>query len=333
MRERLLAEHLGCTAQDVAHATERTGSLHAAIASLDRGGERTLPSVEPDFDATLDAVVPDRHLFDPERALDAETIVADLLPQDDARTDTRGRLIGIAAGVALLAAMALAWRVTPLDEWLAFDRLIDAGDALRDSPWAAAGVVLVYAAGGLVAFPLLVLIAATAMLFGPLLGPIYALLGALASATLTFAIGRKLGRETVRRLAGQRVNELSRRLARRGSCHRRLRADAAHSPVFGRQRRRRRIAYPMERFPARHDHRPLARHHDVDVLRRSRDRGNPRPGGGNLRAACCCGGDSGRAGVGAAAEVAAQGSDAADASAECPWQLKRRLLRTFTIAA
>ena len=114
MRERLLAEHLGCTAQDVAHATERAGSLHAAIASLDRGGERTLPSVEPDFDATLDAVVPDRHLFDPERALDAETIVADLLPQDDARTDTRGRLIGIAAGVALLAAMALAWRVTPL---------------------------------------------------------------------------------------------------------------------------------------------------------------------------------------------------------------------------
>jgi uncharacterized membrane protein YdjX (TVP38/TMEM64 family) len=112
--------------------------------------------------------------------------------------------------------MALAWRVTPLDEWLAFDRLIDAGDALRDSPWAAAGVVLIYAAGGLVAFPLLVLIAATAMLFGPLLGPIYALLGALASATLTFAIGRKLGRETVRRLAGQRVNELSRRLARRG---------------------------------------------------------------------------------------------------------------------
>ena len=216
MRERLLAEHLGCTAQDVAHATERAGSLHAAIASLDRGGERTLPSVEPDFDATLDAVVPDRHLFDPERALDAETIVADLLPQDDARTDTRGRLIGIAAGVALLAAMALAWRVTPLDEWLAFDRLIDAGDALRDSPWAAAGVVLIYAAGGLVAFPLLVLIAATAMLFGPLLGPIYALLGALASATLTFAIGRKLGRETVRRLAGQRVNELSRRLARRG---------------------------------------------------------------------------------------------------------------------
>ena len=214
MRERLLAEHLGCTAEDVAAMRGANGLSGASPRSSSTGRRTTLPSVEPDFDATLDAVVPDRHLFDPERALDAETIVADLLPQDDARTDTRGRLIGIAAGVALLAAMALAWRVTPLDEWLAFDRLIDAGDALRDSPWAAAGVVLVFAAGGLVAFPLLVLIAATAMLFGPLLGPIYALLGALASATLTFAIGRKPGsrnRAPARRTASQRTVAAARR--------------------------------------------------------------------------------------------------------------------------
>jgi uncharacterized membrane protein YdjX (TVP38/TMEM64 family) len=33
---------------------------------------------------------------------------------------------------------------------------------------------------------------------------------------LTFAIGRSLGRQTVRKLAGSRVNDLSRRLARRG---------------------------------------------------------------------------------------------------------------------
>ena len=216
LRERLLAEHLGCTANDVAHATAREHSLHAAIASLDHDGERSLPSVEPDFDAALDAVVPDRHLFDPERALDAETIVADLVPQENLRTDARGRLIVIAVVVAVMAAMALAWQATPLRDSLALDRLIDAGETLRDSAWAPAAVVLIYAAAGLIAFPLLVLIAATAVLFGPLLGPIYTLLGALVSASLTFAIGRKLGRHTVRRLAGQGVNELSRRLARRG---------------------------------------------------------------------------------------------------------------------
>src|SRR6185312_12256992 len=52
--------------------------------------------------------------------------------------------------------------------------------------------------------------------FGPWLGPVYTIVGATASAALTFGIGRRLGRETVRRLAGKRVNDLSRRLAKRG---------------------------------------------------------------------------------------------------------------------
>ena len=215
-RERLLAEHLGRTAAEVASATARERSLHRAIASLDDGGERSLPSIEPGFDVALDALVPDRHLLDPEQPLDAGTIVADLVPEDDARTDTRLRLVGIIAGVALVGAMALAWQLTPLREWLALDQWIDAGTSLRDSPWGPLVVVIVYAAAGLLVFPLLVLIAATAMVFGPVLGPVYTLAGALASAALTFAIGRTLGRQTVRRLAGSRVNDLSRRLARRG---------------------------------------------------------------------------------------------------------------------
>jgi len=215
-RDRLLAEHLGCTAAEVAHATARERSLHRAIASLDNGGERSLPSVEPGFDAALDALVPDRHLLDPEQPLDAGTIVADLVPEEDARMGTRLRLVGVIAGVALIGAMTLAWQLAPLREWLALDQWIDAGASLRESPWAPLAVVLVYVAAGLLAFPLLVLIAATAMVFGPVLGPAYTLAGALASAALTFAIGRALGRQTVRRLAGSRVNDLSRRLARRG---------------------------------------------------------------------------------------------------------------------
>jgi phospholipase D1/2 len=76
--------------------------------------------------------------------------------------------------------------------------------------------LLVFVGAGLVAFPLLVLVAVAAMVFGPLLGPLYTLVGATLSAALTFAIGRRIGRETVRKLAGQRVNDLSRRLAKRG---------------------------------------------------------------------------------------------------------------------
>jgi phospholipase D1/2 len=216
LRNRLLAEHLGCTAGEVAEALDRQGSLHRAIATLARAGERTLMAVEPKFDAALDALAPDPHVFDPEQPLDPDRIAADLAPQERLRSGTRVRLIATALGVAGLAGMALAWRFTPLHEWFALDRLVGFGVGLRDEAWAPLAVLLAFVGAGLVAFPLLVLIAVTAMVFGPFLGPVYTLIGATLSAALTFAIGRRLGRETIRKLAGRRVNDLSRRLAKRG---------------------------------------------------------------------------------------------------------------------
>jgi uncharacterized membrane protein YdjX (TVP38/TMEM64 family)/phosphatidylserine/phosphatidylglycerophosphate/cardiolipin synthase-like enzyme len=216
LRERLLAEHLACTEEDVRATFERLASLHGTIDALSGDGDRILAAVEPHFDPALDALVPDRHVFDPERPLDPDAIAEDLAPQGRVRVGTHARLIGMALGVVILAALTLAWRFTPLREWLALERLVELGTAFRELSWAPLAVLLVYVGAGLVAFPLLVLIAATALVFGPWLGPVYTLLGATLSAALTFAIGRRLGRETVRTLAGQRVNDLSRRLARRG---------------------------------------------------------------------------------------------------------------------
>jgi phospholipase D1/2 len=216
LRSRLLAEHLSCTPREVDETLDRERSLHRTIAALARDGARSLVPVEPKFDAALDALAPDAHVFDPEQPLDPDRIAADLVPQEQARSGTRVRLVATALGVAGLACMALAWRYTPLHEWLALDRLAGLGAGLREEPWAPLAVLLVFVGAGLVAFPLLVLIAVTAMVFGPFLGPLYTLIGATLSAAMTFAIGRRLGRETIRKLAGTRVNDLSRRLAKRG---------------------------------------------------------------------------------------------------------------------
>jgi len=70
--------------------------------------------------------------------------------------------------------------------------------------------------GGLVAFPVTILIAATAAAFGPLSGFCYAAAGTLASALVTYAAGARLGKETVNLLAGPRVNRVRRRIARQG---------------------------------------------------------------------------------------------------------------------
>jgi uncharacterized membrane protein YdjX (TVP38/TMEM64 family) len=74
----------------------------------------------------------------------------------------------------------------------------------------------VFVVAGVIMVPVTLLIAATVAVFGPFLGIVYAFVGAMASALATYALGRALGRNTVRRIAGKRLNDLSRRLARRG---------------------------------------------------------------------------------------------------------------------
>jgi uncharacterized membrane protein YdjX (TVP38/TMEM64 family) len=64
--------------------------------------------------------------------------------------------------------------------------------------------------------PVTLLILVTAFTFPPVEAFLYALGGSLLSALSTFGLGRLLGRETVRRLAGARLNRLSRWLGRRG---------------------------------------------------------------------------------------------------------------------
>jgi phospholipase D1/2 len=65
--------------------------------------------------------------------------------------------------------------------------------------------------------PVVLLIAATGLAFGPVLGPLYAMAGCLASASVGFAIGRSMGRRRVEQLAGKRIARISRALQRNGT--------------------------------------------------------------------------------------------------------------------
>ena len=76
-------------------------------------------------------------------------------------------------------------------------------------------VMLAFIALGL--FPVLLLITATGIAFGPVLGPIYAMAGCLASASMGFAIGRWLGMPRVERLGGERITAVARALNRNGT--------------------------------------------------------------------------------------------------------------------
>ncbi len=143
-------------------------SLHQGIAALSHEGRRCLKVIEPELDPKLDALVPDQQVLDPERPIDPDTIVADLVPREEARSGARGRLTGVALVVVALTAAAVAWRYTPLQAWLEPARLIELGDvAARGSP-GAAYAILAFVGGGLVLFPVSVLVAVTVVLFGPI---------------------------------------------------------------------------------------------------------------------------------------------------------------------
>ena len=85
----------------------------------------------------------------------------------------------------------------------------------RQAWYALPMIMLGFVVLGLV--PVVLLIAATGIAFGPVLGPLYAMAGCLASASAAFAIGRWLGRGRIERWGGPRVARLTRALARNGT--------------------------------------------------------------------------------------------------------------------
>lgn len=107
---------------------------------------------------------------------------------------------------------ALAWLVTYGDLSEAGIR----GLVTRAGPAAPAAYVALYATLVVLLVPGAVLTAAGGVLFGTALGTVLAVTGAGIGAVGAFVVGRLLGRDGVRRLAGDRMERLDGWLARRG---------------------------------------------------------------------------------------------------------------------
>jgi phosphatidylserine/phosphatidylglycerophosphate/cardiolipin synthase-like enzyme/uncharacterized membrane protein YdjX (TVP38/TMEM64 family) len=207
-RRRLLAEHLGVRPAELAGAEH--ASLVRTIEAL-RGPGRTLRPLEPRASADLERILSASALLDPERPADPEMLVKEFVPPDLQRP-MAARIARFAVELLLVAAVAAMWRWTPLYERFPLEAFARFEDRLL-APFVALAAFIV---AGLVGVPLTVLIIATALLFATPLGTLYALLGALLSALVTYSAGRALRRDTVRRLAGVRLNAITRRLGRRG---------------------------------------------------------------------------------------------------------------------
>jgi phospholipase D1/2 len=211
---RLLAEHSGREEKEVQEAIERKGGLLPAIEGF-RDGERALRPLDGAVPAEIDQMVPDSAIVDPEKPVDPDTLLDMVLGEEPPRSVGK-RLAGAAALLLGLLALAIAWRWTSLGNLLADGRIEALAGDVAGSPWSFPIAVAAFVASSILVVPVTLLISVSALIFGPWQGFICSLAGGVLSAMVSFGIGKALGRDAVRRLAGRRINRLSKRLSRRG---------------------------------------------------------------------------------------------------------------------
>jgi uncharacterized membrane protein YdjX (TVP38/TMEM64 family) len=113
----------------------------------------------------------------------------------------------------LLTALWLRWPETSRPtaaQWLA------TAEAWRDAPIAPFVALVSFIVGALIIFPVHLLIAATIVVFGPVVGALYALAGVLLGATTVHEIGRAVPAQTAMRWLGARGERLLRRIVGHG---------------------------------------------------------------------------------------------------------------------
>lgn len=205
VRHRLIAHFCGLDEQAV---TQNEDRLFALLDDVSRTGRaKTLRDVESSvLTSALATIV--QPVADPELPLHLERAASRMW-----RTKT---LIGIASIAVALLGLAMAWSYTSLSDFADAGRISTLLSAYSQSVWGPAFAIAAFVVGGLVVFPVLVLIAATAAALGPWLGFVTALAGVLLSACILFVIGRGLGRERLQQLLGRRAARIQERVVGKG---------------------------------------------------------------------------------------------------------------------
>src|SRR3954468_21001285 len=204
-RDRLLAEHLGVPIEKVRVEVERTGSLHGAIKTLMHDGRsmRELDALPEWSDAVINVAA----VADPDEPIALEALLLDRHQEEPPPPEKiRWAQPGLMAG--LMVALTVLWRWTPLAHTVSPEAVIGWAKDFGDHWWAPVVVMALYTPACLLMFPRPLITLAAVIAFGPWLGFLYALVGVCASAVVTYYIGRRMKRDTVRRLAGPKLDRM-----------------------------------------------------------------------------------------------------------------------------
>lgn len=217
-RDRLLAEHLGVDKEELADRIAESGSLLEAV-ETSNSGERFLVELKPGDNSASPIILSADDIVDPERPISFDRLFRffDVKARQQS-SDDQLRAKAWRFGIVLAAALILAalWRWSPLGEWLDLESILAAAESVRQSPLTLPIILVLYVLASCLMFPITVMILATALTFDAVTGFFLALGGSLLGGLASYLLGHWLGRDVVRKLAGAKVNRLSRKIARRG---------------------------------------------------------------------------------------------------------------------
>ncbi len=211
-RDRLIAEHLGVEPQALRDEIGRSPTLNGAIAAL-RHDARSLRELD-DIKDWPDVIHDIAAVADPEEPIALEFLVSD-------RSAGPGAPLGPAWGRLALFALAIValtalWRYTPLAHIVTAENTIAWAKEFGGQPWAPWAVMLAYTPACFVMFPRPLITLACVVAFGPWTGFLYALFGIVGSSIVTYYVGKRMRRDTVRRLAGPRLDRMVNVLKKHG---------------------------------------------------------------------------------------------------------------------
>ena len=205
IRNMLLGTYCGISAAAVREQLTSNPSPLKIAATVSSGGYRLRPVEDgrPDPAEITQVVTP---VADPPGPLGVERAAA---------ATFRGSM-KIIVLILTICVLGGSWRFTPLDGYTDSETLLQAFQSFQGSPNAPFIAIAAFVLGGLILFPVTVLIAVTAAALGPLLGFSSAAIGVLTSASVVYAIGRAFGLEPMKSLLGPRLSRIQQNIAGNG---------------------------------------------------------------------------------------------------------------------
>jgi uncharacterized membrane protein YdjX (TVP38/TMEM64 family) len=135
------------------------------------------------------------------------------LPSIASKGPAWGKLALVAVTVAALAAI---WRYTPLHDYLTADRVFEWAETFGSHWWAPLALIAAFTPACFTMFPRPLITLFAVIAFGPVAGFALAMTGILLASLATYYAGRLLPEDTVRRLAGAKIDEMTDVLRKRG---------------------------------------------------------------------------------------------------------------------